>query len=63
MVMQRKFVKMARKWKSRMWYYTKKEAEQVASGLRREGKKTKITRSKNLNQPEGGKHIYNVWYK
>lgn len=51
------------KWKFRMWYYTKKEAGEIAGGLKRKGYKTKITKSKNLNAPEGGKYIYNVWYK
>jgi len=51
------------KFRLKMWYYTKKEAEKVAAGLRKRGKTTKITRSKNLNKPEGGKYIYNVWYK
>jgi len=51
------------KWKYKMWYYTKKEAEKVASGLKKRGYNIKITRSKNLNTPEGGKYIYNVWYK
>ena len=51
------------KWRFKMWYYTKREAEKVAVSLRKRGKTTKITRSKNLNQPEGGKYIYNVWYR
>lgn len=50
-------------WKYDMWYYTKKEAEQVALRLRKEGKLTKIVRRSNLNKPEGGKYIYGVWYR
>lgn len=51
------------KWKFKMWYYTKKEAERVASALRKRGKETKIKRDTNLNKPEGGKYIYDVWYR
>lgn len=50
-------------WKFKMWYYTKAEAEKVVTGYKKKGYKTRITRSKNLNQPEGGKYIYNVWYR
>lgn len=51
------------KWKYQMWYYTKREALQHAKSAERQGYKTKITRAKNLNRPEGGKWRYNVWYK
>ena len=60
--LKRKILK-AGKWKLKMWYYTKGEAEEVAAKLRRQGKQTKISRDKNLNRPHGGKHIYDVWYR
>ncbi len=51
------------KWQYKMWYYTKKDAKKVADSLKKRGFKTRITRAKNLNQPEGGRYIHNVWYK
>ncbi len=54
---------MANKWQFKMWYYTKSEAEKIAGSFKKRGFKTRITRSKNRNLPEGSGHIYNVWYR
>jgi len=52
------------KWKLKMWYYTKTEAEKVARGFRTKGQQVRITSAPNLNRPSaGGKHIYDVWYR
>lgn len=55
--------KLLKKWKYKMWYYTKREAEQVAARLRAKGGETKIRKAVNLNRPRGGKYVYDVWYR